>query len=238
MIGAVAVQLVIPYTKGWTGQDLNVGIIYLVAVTSFTVLAILVGRLGLPQQVLAGRRAARRRPDGRYEVPMILALLVVAHDRRLVEPQRRRRQAAALPLARLLRAVHLLALLRRQHRRAEPRAVRPARGRVRAGGRLRHRVLGHALRHVLPQRVRRPDDHVDGRRHALLRRLGTARSPTLVDVDGVALVPFVWFLIKTYVLVFALGVDPPHDCRACRSTSSWASPGRSSSRWASSTSAS
>ena len=31
----------IPYSKGLTGQDLNVGLIYIVAITGFTTLAIL-----------------------------------------------------------------------------------------------------------------------------------------------------------------------------------------------------
>ena len=43
MVPAVSIQLVIPYTKGWTGQDLNIGLIFLVAITSFTVLSILMG---------------------------------------------------------------------------------------------------------------------------------------------------------------------------------------------------
>jgi len=43
MIGAVGVQLVLPYTNGLTGADLNIGIIFIVAITGFTTLAILLG---------------------------------------------------------------------------------------------------------------------------------------------------------------------------------------------------
>ncbi len=43
MIGAVAVQLVLPYTAGITATDLNVGVIFIVAITSFTTVSILLG---------------------------------------------------------------------------------------------------------------------------------------------------------------------------------------------------
>ncbi|HJW75570.1 MAG TPA: NADH-quinone oxidoreductase subunit NuoH [Thermoleophilia bacterium] len=78
MIGAVAVQLVIPYTEGWTGQDLNVGLIYLVAITSFTVLSILVGGWASHNKysLVGALRAGAQMVS--YEIPMILALLVVA----------------------------------------------------------------------------------------------------------------------------------------------------------------
>jgi len=78
MIGAVAVQLVIPYTKGWTSQDLDIGIIYIVAVTSFTVLAILIGGWASHNKysLVGALRSAAQMVS--YEVPMILALLVVA----------------------------------------------------------------------------------------------------------------------------------------------------------------
>ena len=39
MIGAVAIQLVIPYTNGLLAVDLDVGLIFLVAITSFTTLS-------------------------------------------------------------------------------------------------------------------------------------------------------------------------------------------------------
>jgi NADH-quinone oxidoreductase subunit H len=78
MIGVIAVQLVFPYTQGWTGQDLDVGLIYIVAVTSFTVLAILIGGWASHNKysLVGALRSAAQMVS--YEVPMILALLVVA----------------------------------------------------------------------------------------------------------------------------------------------------------------
>src|SRR5665811_932976 len=70
MIGAVAVQLVIPYTNGMTATGLDVGLIFIVAITGFTTMAILlggwssrnkyslVGALRADQRVLVARRPA------------------------------------------------------------------------------------------------------------------------------------------------------------------------------------
>ena len=78
MIGAVSVQLVIPYTKGWVGQNLNVGLIYIIAVTGFTVLSILIGGWASHNKyaLVGALRAAAQMVS--YEIPMILAVLVVA----------------------------------------------------------------------------------------------------------------------------------------------------------------
>ena len=78
MIGAVAIQVVIPYTKGWTDQNLNVGLIYIVAITSFTVLSILLGGWASHNKysLVGALRSAAQMVS--YELPMILALLVVA----------------------------------------------------------------------------------------------------------------------------------------------------------------
>jgi len=78
MIGAVAVQLVVPYTSGLMGTSLNVGIIFLVAITSFTTLSILLGGWSSRNKysLVGALRAAAQMIS--YEIPMILGLLVVA----------------------------------------------------------------------------------------------------------------------------------------------------------------
>ncbi|MGE5229577.1 MAG: complex I subunit 1/NuoH family protein, partial [Deltaproteobacteria bacterium] len=78
MIGAVAIQLVLPYTNGLMAIDLNVGVIFLVAITSFTTLSILMGGWASRNKysLVGALRAAAQMIS--YEIPMILGLLVVA----------------------------------------------------------------------------------------------------------------------------------------------------------------
>lgn len=78
MIGTVAIQLVVPYTGGLVAADLNVGIIFLVAITSFTTLAILLGGWSSRNKysLVGALRAAASMIS--YEIPMILSLLIVA----------------------------------------------------------------------------------------------------------------------------------------------------------------
>ena len=78
MVGAVAIQIVIPYTDGITATGLNVGLIFLVAITGFTTLSILLaGWSSRNKYSLVGAlRAAAQMIS--YEIPMILALIIVA----------------------------------------------------------------------------------------------------------------------------------------------------------------
>jgi NADH-quinone oxidoreductase subunit H len=78
MIGAVAVQLVIPYTGGMTATGLDVGLIFIVAITGFTTMAILLGGWSSRNKysLVGALRAAAQMIS--YEIPMILGLLVVA----------------------------------------------------------------------------------------------------------------------------------------------------------------
>ena len=59
----------------------------------------------------------------------------------------------------------------RDDRRDQPRALRPPRGRGRAGRRVPHRVLQPEVRAVLPRRVHQHGDRVRARDHAVPRRL-------------------------------------------------------------------
>jgi NADH-quinone oxidoreductase subunit H len=78
MIGAVAIQLVLPYTNGLTATDLNIGVIFLVAITSFTTLSILLGGWASRNKysLVGALRAAAQMIS--YEIPMLLGLLIVA----------------------------------------------------------------------------------------------------------------------------------------------------------------
>ena len=61
-------------------------------------------------------------------------------------------------------------------RRDQPRAVRPARGRGRAGRRLPHRVLVAEVRAVLPRRVHQHGHRLGAGDHAVPRRLAGTRG--------------------------------------------------------------
>jgi NADH-quinone oxidoreductase subunit H len=78
MIGAVAIQLVIPYTGGLMATSLNIGVIFLVAITSFTTLSILMGGWASRNKysLVGALRAAAQMIS--YEIPMLLSLLIVA----------------------------------------------------------------------------------------------------------------------------------------------------------------
>ena len=78
MIGAVAIQLVLPYTGGLMATSLNIGVIFLVAITSFTTLSILMGGWASRNKysLVGALRAAAQMIS--YEIPMLLSLLIVA----------------------------------------------------------------------------------------------------------------------------------------------------------------
>ena len=78
MMGAVAVQLVIPYTNGLVATGLDVGLIFIVAITGFTTMAILLGGWSSRNKysLVGALRAAAQMIS--YEIPMILGLLIVA----------------------------------------------------------------------------------------------------------------------------------------------------------------
>ena len=86
-------------------------------------------------------------------------------------------------------AVRVVLHLRdRGGRRDQPRAVRPARGRVRTGRRLPHRVLVVQVRDVLPRRVHQHGHRLGAGHHAVPRRLAgavaAARSGTAPTPAG------------------------------------------------------
>lgn len=78
MIGAVAVQAVLPYSDGLMGIDPDIGIIFLVAITGFTTLSILLGGWASHNKysLVGALRGAAQMIS--YEIPMILSLLAVA----------------------------------------------------------------------------------------------------------------------------------------------------------------
>ena len=149
---------VVPFAPGIVVADLNIGLLFFLAMSSLGVYSVVLAGWASNNKysLLGGLRAAAQMLS--YEVFMGLSLMGVVllagsfSLSAIVEAQRR-----------LWFCVPQFAGLRRfSDRRAgrdAPPALRPARGRERAGRRLSLRVLGHEVRHVLRRRV--PRHHAD-----------------------------------------------------------------------------
>ncbi len=76
-IPAVMVYVVIPFGPGWIVRDLNIGVLYLCAVTAITTLGVLSGGWAGNNKwsLLGGLRAAAQVIS--YEIPMVLSMIVV-----------------------------------------------------------------------------------------------------------------------------------------------------------------
>jgi len=203
MIGAVAVQLVIPYTKGWTGQNLNVGLLYIVAITSFTVLSILLGGWASHNKysLVGALRSGAQMLS--YELPMLLALLVVAMtvgslslDSVVAFQVHYRWLIFYLPLTFLLFYIASIAELNRgpfDLPESESELV-AGYGTEYSGMRFGMFFLNEYAGMTIMSMI------------TVTLFLGGWQGPfaNALTIHGVALVPILWFLLKTYVLVFAL----------------------------------
>jgi len=203
MVGAVAVQVVIPYTSGCVGQDLNVGLIYIVAITSFTVLAILLGGWASHNKysLVGALRSAAQMVS--YEVPMILGLLVVAMAvgslslNNVVDAQAGGRWLVFyLPFTFLIFYIASIAELNRgpfDLPESESELV-AGYGTEYSGMRFGMFFLNEYAGMTIMSMI------------TVTLFFGGWRGPWdgAVEVGGVYLVPIVWFLVKTHLLVFAL----------------------------------
>jgi NADH-quinone oxidoreductase subunit H len=203
MIGAVAVQLVIPYTKGWTGQDLNVGLIYLVAITSFTVLSILVGGWASHNKysLVGALRAGAQMVS--YEIPMILALLVVGAivgswslNDVVAWQQHYHWLVLYAPFTFLLFYIASIAELNRG-----PFDLPEGESELVAGYVTEYAAMRFGMFYLNEYAGLTIMSMI-----VVTLFFGGWEGPfaDLLTIGGVALVPILWFLIKTYILVFAL----------------------------------
>ena len=89
-------------------------------------------------------------------------------------------------------------------RRDQPRAVRPPRGRGRAGRRLPHRVLLAEVRAVLPGRVHQHGHRLRARHDAVPRRLARAVVASTTSGPGAneGYWPLLWFFGKVLFFIF------------------------------------
>lgn len=78
MVTPMLTQLVIPFSEDYTITDLNIGLIYVVAVGAFSVLGILIAGWASNNKysLVGGLRAAAQMIS--YEIPLILTIIVIA----------------------------------------------------------------------------------------------------------------------------------------------------------------
>ena len=157
--------------------DINVGLLYIVGVASVGVYGIILAGYASNSKfpLLASLRASAQLIS--YEVSVTLTLVsvvLVAGTLSMVGIVEAQRQAHAWFIF-----VQPLAFAPGHHRRAgrdQPRALRSARGGAGADRRVPHRVQRHAVRPVLPGRIRQHDRHLVGGDDALSGWLPAAVS--------------------------------------------------------------
>ena len=160
--------------------DINVGLLYIVSVASVGVYGIILAGYASNSKfpLLASLRASAQLIS--YEVAVTLTLvsvILMAGSLSMVEhrPTRRRARHVWFAFVQPLAFVHLL---HRRPRGNQPRAVRHAGGGAGADRRLPHRVQRHAVRAVLPRRIREHDRRLVGGDDAVPRRVAAAVSRT------------------------------------------------------------
>ena len=165
-------MLVIPLGPGIVGQDLDIGLFFVLAVMGVGVIGTLMGGWSSANKfsLLGGIRVAAQLMA--YELPFVLAARLGGDGRRHAVADRDRRRLGALVAA--LAGDRAGGLLRGGARRAAAAAVRHAGRRRRARLRPLHGVRRPAVRAVHPRGVRRHRGADRADRRAVPRRL--ARS--------------------------------------------------------------
>ena len=186
-----------PSARKLQTADLNVGVFYVVAVSSLsTVGLIMAGWASNNKYALFGAMRSAAQIVS-YEIPAVMTLLIIVMIvgslslQDIVRPGRR--LATLVPLPLLPADAHRLRhLLHRRARRVQPRALRHPRGRERARGRVPHRVQRLLLRDVLHGRVHRDVRDLGGGLGAVPRRVpdalpkldSSSRSPARPSASG------------------------------------------------------
>ena len=172
---AMIAWAVIPVSAGWANADINVGVLYLFAISSLGVYGVIIAGWASNSKYafLGALRSAAQMVS--YEVSMgfviVTVLLCVGSLNITAVVEAQRHWWFCVPLfPDVRRLLHLDA------RGDQPRPLRSARGRKRDRGGLLRRVFVNELRAVLPRRIRQHDPDGSFDNHTFPRRLaGTFR---------------------------------------------------------------
>ena len=202
---------VIPFNHGWVISDINVGILYLFAVSSLSVYGVVVAGWASNSNHALLSALLRRGPDG---VLRSLDRLCDDHGtvvRRLAEPVENRGGAGdhgrvgLRPLELLLDAVPDAGnFLRLVLGRDPAPALRPAGSGIRTGGRLLCGILIRPLPAFLPGRVHERD-HASYALMSILF-LGGWLSPINIWPLNIPALGIIWLLLKLAFLFFMMAM--------------------------------
>ena len=190
-VPAVMIWLVVPFAPGVQARDLNIGILYVAAMTSFSVPALLMAgwSSGNKWSLLGAFRAGAQLIS--YEVPLILATLAVVmlagslslND--IIGAQQERAWFIVLqPLGFIVYLIAAIAELNRT-----PFDLPEAESELVAGFNTEYSGFRFAIFFLTEYA-------------SLLSSSAIAATLFLGGWSGPLLPPFVWFLLKTYVFVF------------------------------------
>ena len=186
-IGMVApvilVMAVVPFAKNTALANLNVGVLYILAVTSVTSIAIFMAGWSSNNRFALFGAARGVAVLISYEVPVVISLLgvvMVAGSMSLADVV----TAQTLPFI-IVQPLAFFVFVAGTTARAEQDAFRPGGGRIGTDRRLSHRVQRDQVRFDPGRRVRGRDGGFGGDRHAFPQRMGGSGGA----LAGMALVP-------------------------------------------------
>ena len=175
---ALAAWAVIPVNAGWVIANINVGILYIFAISSLMVYGVIMAGWASNSKYpfLAALRSAAQMVS--YEVSIgfvFITVLLCAGSlnlSKIVEAQDSRLRPVRLVLAAAVPDVR--GVLRLGAGGDQPAAVRSGGSGIRTGRRLHGRIRLHALHDVHARRIRRDRHHVRHGHHLVPRRLAVA----------------------------------------------------------------
>lgn len=172
IIGSICTFGALPFAKGLQAIDFNVGVFYLLAVSSLGVVGILLAGWSSNSKysMIGAMRSGAQLIS--YEISAGLSLMVIvvfSGTMQLSEIVAQQADGWFIFKGHVPACIAFLTYLIAGHARDQPRTVRHAGGRIGADGRLPYRVFRHPVRVLLPGRVPQPVhrgghrvDHVSG----------------------------------------------------------------------------